>query len=90
MKGSRFRVQGSRLRLPGYGGQARFRSEGSEFKVLGSRLRERINDMKNRSIKYFDFMHNTRLDLRGESGRQIQKIDLMAVSTVKRAAEGEI
>ena len=35
-------------------------------------------------------MHNTRLDLRGKNGRQIQKIDLMAVSMVKRAAEGEI
>ncbi len=71
-------------------GMRRFKVQGSEFKVLGSRLRERINDMKNRSIKYFDFMHNTRLDLRGKSGRHIQKIDLMAVSAVKRAAEGEI
>ena len=69
---------------------SRFRSEGSEVKVLGSRLRERIYDMKIRRIKYIDFMHNTRLELQGKNGRQIQKIDLMAVSTVKRAAEGEI
>ncbi len=71
-------------------GMRRFKVQGSEFKVLGSRLRERINDMKNRSIKYFDFMYSTYLDLRGKSGRQIQKIDLMAVSAMKRAAEGEI
>ncbi len=64
--------------------------KGSRFRVQSSRFRERFNGMKNRSIKYFDFMHNTRLDLRGKSGRQIQKIDLMAVSAVKRAAEGEI
>jgi hypothetical protein len=53
-------------------------------------LGERFNGMKNRRITKFDFMHSTRLDLRGENGRQIQKIDLMVVSAVKRAAEGEI
>jgi len=46
--------------------------------------------MKNRPIKYFDFMHIAHSDLRAKNGRQIQKIDLMAVSAVKRAAEGEI
>ena len=35
-------------------------------------------------------MNIANLDLRGKNGRQIQKIDLMAVSAVKRAAEGEI
>jgi hypothetical protein len=64
--------------------------QGSGMKVQGSGLGERINGMKNRRIKYFDFMHNTRLDLRGKKGRQIQEKDLMAVSSVKRAAEGEI
>ena len=35
-------------------------------------------------------MHIANSDLRGKGGRQIQKIDLMAVSLAKRAAEGEI
>jgi hypothetical protein len=77
VQGSGFRVQGSRI-------------EGSEFKVLGSRLGELINRMENRSIKYFDFMHIANSYLREKNGRQIPKIDLMAVSAVKRAAEGEI
>jgi hypothetical protein len=46
--------------------------------------------MKNSRKANYDFMHSTHLELRGKSGRQIQKIDLMAVSTKKRAAEGEI
>jgi len=69
---------------------SRFRNEGSEFRVQSSRLGEQFNGMKICRIKYFDFMHIARLDLRGKSGRQIQKIDLMAVSCKKRAAEGEI
>jgi hypothetical protein len=63
---------------------------GSGFRVQGSRLMERFNEMKNRRIINFDFMHNTRLGLRGESGRQIFRENYLVVSAVKRAAEGEI
>ncbi len=59
-------------------------------RVQGSRLGKNINRMKIRRKKYFDFMHIANSYLREKNGRQIQKIDLMAVSTVKRAAEGEI
>ncbi len=86
MKGSRFRVQGSGVKVQG----SRMNVQGSRFKVQGSGLRERFNEMKIRRITNFDFMHIAHSDLRGMDGRQIQKIDLMAVSAVKRAAEGEI
>ncbi len=67
-----------------------FRVPSCELRVTIYELGEPINGMKIYRITNFDFMHNTRLDLRGISGRQIQKIDLVAVSRVKRAAEGEI
>jgi hypothetical protein len=60
------------------------------FKIQDSGLKELINDMKIFRITKFDFINNTPIDLRGMHGRQIEKIDLMAVSLVKRAAEGEI
>jgi len=43
--------------------------------------------MKIRRIQYIAFIIS---NLREICGRQIQKIDLMAVSMKKRAAEGEI
>jgi hypothetical protein len=35
-------------------------------------------------------MHNTLIDLRGKSGREMYRKDYMAVSPMKRAAEGDI
>ncbi len=83
VQGSRFKDMGSKFKVQG----SRFRNEGSKFKVQGSKLGENINRMKIRRIQYIDFIIS---DLRGKSGRQIEKIDLMAVSAVKRATEGEI
>jgi len=67
-----------------------FRVQNVGFKVQGSRLIERFKGMKNRRLEYFDFINNTPLDLRGKSGRKICKRNYLAVSAVKRAAEGEI
>jgi hypothetical protein len=78
-----FEVQGSTMKVQGSG----MKVQGSGFKVQGSRLGENINRMKIRCIQYIAFIIS---DLPGKSGRQIEKIDLMAVSTVERAAEGEI
>ena len=41
-------------------------------------------------MKYFVFIDNTYMDLSGKEGRQIDAKDLLAVSPVKRAEEGEI
>jgi hypothetical protein len=50
----------------------------------------KVQQMTTSSKKYFDFMRNIRLDLRGKNGRQIFRENYLAVSAVKRAAEGEI
>ena len=64
--------------------------EGSGFWVQRSGLGDNINRMENHRITKFDYMHNTRLDLRGKSGRQGFRENYLVVSGVKRAAEGEI
>jgi hypothetical protein len=46
--------------------------------------------MKIFRITKFDFINNTPIDLRGKSGRQIFRENYLAVSLMKRAAEGEI
>jgi hypothetical protein len=53
--------------------------------VSGYGFGERVN-----SMKYFDLIDNTYMGLPGKSGRPNRKKDLMAVSLVKRAEEGDL
>jgi hypothetical protein len=66
------------------------RIQDSRSRIQDSGLKELINDMKIFKITKFNFLNNTPIGLREICGRQIFRKDYLAVSTVKRAAEGEI
>jgi hypothetical protein len=53
-------------------------------------LGERFNGMKTYRITNFDFMQKTCLALGEEWGNRMQRKEYLAVSAVRRAAEGEI
>jgi hypothetical protein len=50
---------------------------------------EIVNGMKIHSKRYDVFTHKAVLKLQGKNARHIQEKDYMAVSPMKRAAEGE-